>query len=68
MNTSSARPGIHRSRRHRLIGGVVSGFHESYHLRLDLTLLRVLVVAFSVLTVFPGILAYLLLWVLLPEE
>lgn len=70
MNSHPARPassGPHRSRRHRLIGGVVSGLWEHFGLSIDLTLFRVLVVLVSVLTVFPGILAYLLLWVLMPE-
>lgn len=69
MNESMrpAAPGPRRSRRHRLIGGVVSGLWEYYGLSIDLTLLRVLVVLISVMTVFPGLLAYLLLWVLMPE-
>lgn len=51
-----------------MVAGVISGIWETYRLPIDLTLLRVLVVVVSVLTVFPGILAYLLLWVLVPSE
>ncbi len=68
MNTHPVRPGLRRSRQHRLLAGVVSGIWETYRLPIDLTLLRALVVVVSVLTVFPGILAYLLLWALVPAE
>ncbi len=61
------RPGLTRSRQQRLLGGVVGGLHEHYHIGLDLSLFRALIVTFSVMTVFPGVLAYLLLWALVPD-
>ncbi|HEU5171551.1 MAG TPA: PspC domain-containing protein [Gemmatimonadales bacterium] len=50
-----------------MIAGVIGGVAE--HLGLDPTLLRVVYVIVSVASAaFPGILVYLLLWVLIPEE
>ena len=60
--------GLTRSRQHRLLGGVIGGLHEHYRIGLDLSLFRALIVVFSVMTVFPGVLAYLLLRVLVPQE
>jgi len=57
---------LRRSRTDRQIAGVMGGLAE--HFRLDPTLLRVLYVVGSVLSAaFPGILVYILLWVLIPE-
>jgi phage shock protein C len=55
-----------RSRRHRIIAGVCGGIAES--LGWDPTLVRVLYVAVSVISAaFPGILVYLVLWVVMPQ-
>ena len=55
-----------RSRTNRMIAGVMGGLAE--HFRIDPTLLRVIYVVGSVMSAaFPGILVYLLLWVLIPE-
>ncbi len=57
---------LRRSRRRRIIAGVCGGLAE--WLGWDPTLVRVLYVAVSILSAaFPGILAYLVLWVLMPE-
>jgi phage shock protein C len=57
---------VRRSRTNRMIAGVVGGLAE--HFRIDPTLLRVIYVVGSVVSAaFPGILVYLLLWVLIPE-
>ena len=57
---------LRRSRTNRMIAGVVGGLAE--HFRIDPTLLRVIYVVGSVVSAaFPGILVYLLLWVLIPE-
>lgn len=57
---------LRRSRTNRMIAGVVGGLAE--HFRIDPTLLRVIYVVGSVASAaFPGILVYLLLWVLIPE-
>lgn len=55
-----------RSRRNRMIAGVCGGIAES--LNWDPTLVRVLYVVVSVLSAaFPGLLVYLVLWVVMPE-
>jgi phage shock protein PspC (stress-responsive transcriptional regulator) len=56
-----------RSRDDRLIAGVCGGLAE--WLGWDPTLVRVLFVLVSVLSAaFPGILVYVLLWILMPER
>ncbi len=58
---------LRRSRDKKMIGGVVGGFAE--FLGMDANLLRVVFVVFSVLsTAFPGILVYLVLWLLIPSR
>jgi phage shock protein C len=55
-----------RSRRSRMIAGVCGGIAESLHW--DPTLVRLLYVVVSILSAaFPGILVYIVLWVLMPE-
>ena len=57
---------VRRSRTNRMIAGVVGGLAE--HFRIDPTLLRVIYVVGSIVSAAcPGILVYLLLWVLIPE-
>jgi phage shock protein C len=57
---------LQRSRRNRMIAGVCGGIAE--WLGWDPTLVRVLYVLVSVLSVaFPGILVYLLLWIIMPK-
>jgi phage shock protein C len=57
---------LRRSRRNRMIAGVCGGIAQ--WLGWDATLVRVLYVVVSVLSVaFPGILVYIVLWVLMPE-
>ncbi len=57
---------LHRSRSNRLIAGVCGGLAE--WLGWDATLVRVLYVLVSVLSAaFPGILAYIILWILMPQ-
>ncbi|MCP4203988.1 MAG: PspC domain-containing protein [bacterium] len=58
---------LKRSRRHRIIAGVCGGLAE--WLGWDVTLVRVLYVLVSIFSAgFPGILAYIILWVVMPEE
>ncbi len=58
---------LRRSRKHRVIAGVCGGLAE--WLDWDVTLVRVLYVVISIFSVaFPGILAYIILWILMPEE
>ncbi len=58
---------LRRSRSQRMIAGVCGGIAE--WLGWDVKLVRVFYVLVSVFSAaFPGILAYIILWVLLPEE
>jgi phage shock protein PspC (stress-responsive transcriptional regulator) len=58
---------LRRSRDQGLIAGVVAGLARYFNV--DVTLLRVIYVVVSILSVaFPGILVYLILWFLVPEE
>ena len=58
---------LRRSRSQRMIAGVCGGIAEWWGW--DVKLVRVFYVLVSVLSAaFPGILAYIILWVLLPEE
>jgi phage shock protein C len=57
---------LRRSRTNRQIAGVVGGLAEYF--RVDPTLLRVIYVVGSIVSAaFPGLLVYILLWVLIPE-
>ncbi len=56
-----------RSRRNRMIAGVCGGIAE--WLGWDPTMVRILYVAISCISaVFPGTLAYLALWILMPQR
>lgn len=59
-------PPLRRSRSNRVIAGVCGGFETRFGI--DATLLRILVVVAAVLTNGALILAYLVAWVLMPEE
>ena len=57
---------LRRSRKYRVIGGVCGGLAE--WLGWDVTLVRVLYVLVSIFSAaFPGLLAYVILWILMPE-
>jgi len=57
---------LRRSRRHRMLAGVCGGFAD--WLGWDPTLVRVLYVVVSVCSAaFPGILVYLVLWLVVPQ-
>jgi len=56
-----------RSRNDRMVAGVVGGM--AAYFGMNSTLLRVIYVVVSIISIaFPGILVYLLLWLLMPEE
>lgn len=58
---------LRRSRSNRMIAGVVAGI--AHYLGMDVTLARVLYVLISICSAaFPGILIYILFWILTPEE
>jgi len=59
--------GLRRSRRHRILGGVCGGLAE--WLGWNVTGVRVLYVVLSLVSAgFPGILVYIILWIVMPDE
>jgi phage shock protein C len=63
---TDARP-LRRSRRNRMIAGVMGGIAERFGL--DPTGLRVVYVIGSIVSAaFPGLLVYVILWLLIPQE
>lgn len=60
-------PVLRRSRSNRMIAGVVGGFAQYFGI--NARGLRIVYVLVSILSAaFPGILVYLLLWLLIPQE
>ena len=58
---------LKRSRKNRMIAGVCGGIAEYFEV--DPTIVRVLYALTSVLSVvFPGILVYIVLWIIIPVE
>jgi len=63
----SATPTLSRSRNDRVLAGVMGGIARRFGW--NSTLVRVLFVLVSILSAaFPGIIVYLILWLLMPEE
>lgn len=57
---------LHRSRRHRILGGVCGGLAE--WLGWSPTLVRILYVVVSILSAgFPGTIVYIILWIVMPQ-
>jgi phage shock protein C len=57
---------LRRSRSNRMVAGVVGGLAEYWSV--DPTLARVVYVVASILSVaFPGLVVYVLLWLIIPE-
>jgi phage shock protein C len=64
---TNVRAPLRRSRDDRMIAGVVGGLARYFGI--DPTLARVGYVVISIISAaFPGLLVYLLLWALVPEE
>lgn len=62
---NATRP-LRRSRTNRVIAGVIGGLAD--HLGLDPRLSRIVYVLASIFSAaFPGVLIYVLLWILVPE-
>ena len=58
---------LRRSRSNKMIAGVLGGLAKYFGF--DPTLARVLYVILSIVSVaFPGILVYIILWIIMPEE
>ena len=61
-----ARTALRRSKSDHIIAGVLGGIAERFDM--DATLVRVVFVLVSILSAaFPGLLVYVLLWVVMPE-
>ncbi len=58
---------LRRSRQNRMIAGVMGGLARYFDL--DVTLLRIIYVLVSLFSAgFPGLIVYLILWLLMPLE
>ena len=58
---------LRRSKSNRMIAGVIGGLARYFGF--DPTLARVLYVILSVVSVaFPGMIVYIILWIIMPEE
>ncbi|HCT40662.1 MAG TPA: hypothetical protein DF427_05720 [Moraxellaceae bacterium] len=58
---------LKRSRTDKMLGGVLGGIARHYEL--DATVLRIIYVLVSLFSAaFPGLIVYLILWVLIPLE
>lgn len=59
--------GLVRSRKNRVIAGVCGGLAEQFGM--NPTVMRLIFVVVSLLSAaFPGILVYVVLWIVVPEE
>ncbi|MFT8993365.1 PspC domain-containing protein [Lentilactobacillus hilgardii] len=54
---------IHRSKEHRVIAGVIGGLSEKYDW--DPLLARIVFLLLAFTPLFPGFIAYLILWILM---
>jgi phage shock protein C len=58
---------LYRSRRHKIMAGVCGGLAD--WLGWDPTVVRIAYVVLSIISVgFPGTIAYVILWVVMPKE
>jgi phage shock protein PspC (stress-responsive transcriptional regulator) len=63
---SEYRAPLRRSQSNRMIAGVIAGLAE--YIGMDVTLARAIFVIGSVVSVaFPGVIVYVLLWLIMPE-
>jgi phage shock protein PspC (stress-responsive transcriptional regulator) len=63
---TAARPPLRRSRRQRLIAGVCGGLAERLGWRP--AVVRILFLLIAALPIFPGIVVYVVLWLVVPLE
>lgn len=57
---------LYRSDSEKMIGGVCGGLAEYFGL--DPTLVRIGYIVLSIFTVFSGVLAYLIMWIVIPSS
>ena len=66
MQTESPKRLI-RSRTDRMIAGICGGLAEYFNL--DVSIIRILFVVLTIFTAaFPGILVYIIMWIVVPEQ
>jgi phage shock protein C len=66
METEEKPKKLYRSR-DRVLGGVLSGFAE--YINADVSIIRIVYIIVSILSAaFPGILVYIICWVVIPEK
>ncbi len=66
MNGGNGTKTLVRSRQGRMLAGICAGAADYFGV--DVTLIRVIVTIVAVLTGGAGVLAYLVAWVIIPEE
>ncbi|MDD2614233.1 MAG: PspC domain-containing protein [Methanosarcina sp.] len=57
---------LYRSKKNRIIAGVCGGIGE--HFNIDPTLVRLLWLLISVMSAGSGVVAYIIAWIIIPEE
>jgi len=57
---------LYRSRRDKILGGVCAGIAEYFNV--DPVLVRLLWIIFTLISMGLGIVAYLIAWIIVPEE
>jgi len=57
---------LYRSTTDRVLGGVCSGLAEYFDF--DPTLVRIAYAFLAVCTIFPGIILYIIMWIVMPEK
>jgi phage shock protein C len=66
MNNAAKPAPLRRSRRNKMIAGVMGGLGEHYEI--DPVKLRLAYVLLTLFTAFAGVIVYLIAWFLIPEE
>ena len=57
---------LYRSKKERMVGGICGGIAEYFDV--DPTLIRIVWVVITAFGIIPGILAYLVCWIIIPEN
>ncbi len=57
---------LYRSRKHKMLGGVCGGLAE--YLGIDPTIVRIAWIVISLFPLIPGILVYIIAWIVIPRE
>ena len=57
---------LYRSEKEKMIGGVCGGIAEYF--TLDPTLVRLAYILLSIFTIFSGVIAYFILWIVIPKR